>query len=199
MESLPEKRVSFVEYQTWNEDQRWEIIDGHPYAMSSPSLIHQTLSIALGHALFGHFKGQPCAVFSAPLDVRLSDFDVVQPDLLVVCDQKQLNPGYVDGPPTLVIEILSPSTMRHDRIRKARLYAAAGVKEYWLVHPSPAMIEICLLDGETYRLVSGYTDMDTLSSPTFPELSLDLSDIFPFEEVDEVREGRPPAYVAREG
>ncbi len=127
--------------------------------------------------------------------MRLSEYDVVQPDLVVVCDKKQITPTHIEGAPTLAIEILSPSTLRHDRIRKACLYAGAGVKEYWIVNPSPAMVEIYILDGESFRLHAGYTDADVLQSWTFPELRIVLSEIFPFDEVDEVREGRPAQYA----
>ena len=195
MESIPKKRVSFTDYQSWTGEERWEIIDGKPFAMPAPTTLHQMLSMDLGVALHAFFKGKPCTVLASPLDVRLSEYDVVQPDLVVVCDKAQIQPTHIQGAPTLVVEILSPSTLRHDRIRKARLYAASGVKEYWIVQPSPAMIEIYLLDGPTFRLQAGYTDQDLLQSPTFPDLSLVLSEIFPFEEVDEVREGRPPTYA----
>lgn len=195
MESVPKKKVSFTEYQGWTDDERWEIIDGHPYAMSAPTTFHQMISMDLSIILGSFFRGKPCRVLASPLDVRLSEYDVVQPDLVVVCDKAQIVRTHIEGAPTLAIEILSPSTLRHDRIRKARLYAASGVKEYWIVHPSPAMVEIYLLDGESFRLHAGYTDADTLQSPTFPELSIVLSEIFPFEEVDEVKEGRPPEYA----
>ncbi len=163
--------------------------------MTAPSTLHQQISMGLGSALNLHFRGRTCRVFAAPTDVRLSEHDVAQPDLMVVCDKAQIQEGHIDGPPTLVAEILSPSSLRHDRIRKSRLYAACGVKEYWIVNPSPAMVEVYLLDGQTYRLQAGYTEKDTLLSPTFPDLAVELAEVFPDEEVDEVRESAAPPYL----
>ena len=77
-------------------------------------------------------------------------------------------------------------------MRKFRLYASAGVKEYWISHPTPAIVEVHLLDGEGYRTHGVYTDQETLVSATFSGLSIDLSQLFPFAEVDEVKESAPP-------
>ena len=159
--------------------------------MSAPTTLHQILCTDLCVTLAMQFKGKPCRVIASPLDVRLSEYDVVQPDLVVICDKAQITKGHIEGPPTLAVEILSPSSIRHDKIRKARLYAAAGIKEYWVLQPSPAMVEVFYLDGIGYRLHGAYSDKDTLVSPTFPDLSIDLSELFPYEEVDEVKEGVP--------
>lgn len=192
MEPLPqEQKASWTDYQTWTDDERWEIIDGHPYAMSGPNTLHQILCTDLCYVLMTYFKGKPCRVISSPLDVRLSEYDVVQPDLVVVCDRAQIAKAHIEGPPTLVVEILSPSSIRHDRIRKARLYAAAGIKEYWILQPSPAMVEVLSLDGATFRLHGSYSDKDRLVSAVFPDLEVDLSELFPYEEVDEIKEGVP--------
>src|ERR1017187_9515628 len=109
--------------------------------MSSPVLLHQSILGELYVALKLHFKGSPCRVILAPFDVKFTDFDVVQPDILISCTDR-LGPRFHDGPPDLVIEILSPSTMRHDRIRKLCLYARTGVPEYWLVTQHPFMLEV---------------------------------------------------------
>ncbi len=184
-------KVSFKDYLSWTDDERWEVIDGHPYRMSAPTTEHQILCTDLCVILALHFKGKPCRVITSPLDVKLSDYDVVQPDLVVVCDRSQITKGHIEGPPTLAVEILSPSSVRHDKVRKARLYAAAGVQEYWILQPYPAMVEVLSLDGPGFRLHGAYTDQEVLKSSVFPELEIDLSQLFPFQEVDEVREGIP--------
>lgn len=92
------------------------------------------------------------------------------------------------------MEVLSPSTQRHDRVRKLRLYARAGVGEFWLIQPSPALVEVLSLDGETFRVASTYTEVDALESPRFPDLRLPLSEVFDGvqeEPIEEVREGSP--------
>lgn len=192
MEQLRQVPVTFAQYQSWTGDERYEVIGGEPFCMSSPSVRHQELCANLALTLGMHFRGKPCKIFFAPLDVRLSDIDVVQPDLMVVCNKEQLAANYVDGPPDLVIEVTSPSSLRHDRLRKLRLYAAHGVKEYWILTPSPPMAEVYLLDGPGYRTHGAYTEEDTLLSPSFPDLRLELESVFPPVEVDEVHEVPPP-------
>lgn len=184
-------KVSFQDYLSWTDEERWEVIDGHPYRVSAPTTEHQILCTDLCFLLMTHFRGKTCRVIASPLDVKLSDYDVVQPDLVVVCDRAQISKGHIEGAPTLAVEILSPSSVRHDKVRKARLYAAAGVCEYWIVQPYPAMVEVLSLDGPSFRLHGAYTDQEVLISAVFPDLSINLSELFPYQEVDEVREGTP--------
>jgi len=193
---------TWSDYRSWPEDQRWELVEGEPYAMSpSPTRQHQTLACQLTRKLGDFFEDHDCELIPAPFDVRLSEHDVVQPDLLVVCDPEQLHDTHVDGPPTLVVEILSPSSLTHDRVRKFNLYQRSGVQEYWIVTPHPALIEIFLLETGRYHLAAGFSKRDTLTSPTFPDLSLPLSDIFTFpippgEEIQEICESAPPYAAA---
>lgn len=195
----PTRKATWTDYQGWDDDTRWEIIDGHPYAMTAPRVSHQMVCGELHALLHAHFKGRRCKLFLSPIDVRLSEHDVVQPDLIVVCDRSQITDTHIEGPPSLVVEILSPSTERHDRVRKLRLYARAGVKEYWLLQPNPALAEVLSLEGGSFRIAGVYTETDILTSPLFPELFLSLSEVFGptgEEAVDEVREATPP-YAAR--
>ena len=116
--------------------------------------------------------------------------------MVVVCDPRQRKPGHLDGAPTLIIEIVSPSTALYDRTTKLNLYARSGVKEVWIVTPYPWLVEVFLLDGDGYRLVGYYTKGGTLDSPSFPGLLIDLNELFDFplepgEEIQFVREGRP--------
>ncbi len=197
MEPLREnKLLSYADYLALPKSERWELLEGRPYAMSGASLAHQQLCRDLSVALVQHFRGSRCQVLFAPLDVRLSEHDVVQPDVMVVCDRSQLKPTYIDGPPALVVEIASPSSLRHDRLRKFRLYAAAGVGEYWIFYPDRPLAEVYWLDGEGYRAHGVYSEKETLLSPTFPDLSLPLEGLLPPAEVDEVREGIPPYTTA---
>ena len=103
-------------------------------------------------------EGQPCRPFIAPLDVRLpragEDDEaidtVVQPDVLVVCDSARLDRRGVRGAPDFVVEVLSPATAAHDHVRKRRVYERAGVREYWLVHPTDRIVTIYRLSGAEY-------------------------------------------------
>ena len=196
----PARKLHYTwdDYRQWNDDQRWELVDGEVFAMTpAPSLRHQRIQLELTRRLGDYFDGKPCQVFPAPTDVKLSDEDVVQPDLLVVCDKTQLKETHVEGPPALLVEILSPSTATFDRVRKMRLYARSGVKEVWLVTPYPWLVEVFVLDGESFRLAQGFEKTDTLTSPSFPGLRIELEQVFdyeipPHEQVPMVKESRPP-------
>ena len=135
---------TYADYLSWDDGERYEIIDGVVYAMASPIAVHQRISMELAGAIWEFLKDKPrrsCEVFHAPFDVRLfpedddSDDTVVQPDLLVVCDQSKLADGKAcKGAPDLIIEILSPSSVIMDRKVKAEKYLEAGVREYWIVN-----------------------------------------------------------------
>ena len=195
----PLPRYTYTDLAQWPEDTRWELIDGIAYAISCPSLLHQSILGEIFAALRLHFKGSPCRVILAPFDVKFTENDVVQPDLMVSCG-KGLGHQFHEGAPDLVIEILSSTTQRHDRIRKLGLYAAHGVPEYWLVTQHPLIIEVLENVKGAFVHRGAYSDEHQLRSARFPELSLDLKELVaalpPQPPIPgEVREGRPPAYV----
>lgn len=121
-----------------DERQRCEVIDGVIYDMTSPTLHHQWVLTQLGHE-FSNFIDEhngDCRAFVAPLDVTPDPADIytiVQPDVMIICDRSLLEGKYCEGAPDLVVEILSPSTRRKDLTIKTAKYAAAGVREYWIV------------------------------------------------------------------
>ena len=190
-------RHTWSDYQSWDDGQRWEIIGGEAHAMSpAPTLRHQRVQAELTAQMMAFFRGKKCQVFPAPTDVKLSELDVVQPDLVVVCDRASLKPTHVEGAPALIVEILSPSTAAHDRVRKLPLYAASGVQEVWLITPYPWLAEVLVLDGGSYRLDHAYEKSDTLESRVFRGLKIKLARVFdypidPGERVVMVKEGRP--------
>ena len=191
------RKFTWADYQKWPDDERWEIIGGEAYAMSpAPLTRHQSIQASLLALMFLRFRKSSCQVFGAPTDVKLSEEDIVQPDVLVVCDEKQIMRTHIEGPPKLVVEIISESSTINDRLRKSRLYAGAGVQEYWIVTPFPSMIEVFTLDGESYRLLHVFKKEDTLVSPAFPKLKIRLKDVFTFspepgERQLVIREPRP--------
>lgn len=192
------EHYTWDDYRSWPDDERWEIIGGRPVAMSpSPGSRHQKVCLRLGAALDAALRGKPCEAFIAPLDVKLSDADIVQPDVLVVCDPRKITNTHIEGTPDVVVEIASPSTAVHDRLVKLRLYATFGVREYWIVTPDSHLIEVLLADGDSYRIHGVFGRSDTLTSPTLTDLELPLDTIFDFpsaddERVSEVRETSPP-------
>lgn len=124
------------DYLTWPDDERWEIIDGTAYAMSpAPSTQHQSVTGSLFARLHAVLAGKPCRPFIAPTDVKLSDANIVQPDILVVCDASKITPSHIEGPPDLVIEVLSPATATRDLREKKARYEKSGVPEYIVVDP----------------------------------------------------------------
>ena len=201
---------TWSDYRTWDDDQRWQIIGGDAYAMTpAPATRHQRLVARLFRQMDRFFRGKACEVLLSPVDVKLSDEDIVQPDLVVVCDRGKIKPTHIEGAPTLVVEVLSPSTALLDRTRKMALFARSGVKEVWLITPYPWLAEVFVLDGQTYRLSGAFSKEDTLTSPTFEGLRLDLKRVFDFplepgEEIQMVKEARPlygskPAAARRRG
>lgn len=193
---------TFDDYQKWDDDLRWELINGEAFMMSSPLDRHQLVLVELLVQMSPFFKKKPCRVLPAPMDLKLSDFDVLQPDIMVVCRPEQLKGTHVVGAPSLVVEIDSPSTRSRDRKAKLELYARHGVPEYWLVTPYPSMVEALVLDRGRYAIEKTYGRDETLLSATFHGLAIDLASVFDFpltpEEAEIYAVREPPAsYHAR--
>ena len=140
----------------WEEGTRGEIIDGEAVMMAPPSTAHQLISMELARQLANFLEGRKCRVLPAPFAVRLFERagdkpedvqTVVEPDLSVVCDSAKLDKYGCRGAPDLVVEVLSPSTQRHDRLVKLDLYQRAGVLEYWIVSPEEQTVQVLLLRG----------------------------------------------------
>lgn len=139
----------------------------------SPSPIHQQVSLALTLILEAIAEESGGLLFYAPMDVRLHDHSVVQPDLIYLSEERRhLVKDKIEGAPDLLVEILSPGTARRDRGDKLSLYAESGVREYWLVDPEAGQIEFLVLrDGRyTVQLPEG----SFYRSEALPEIALDL-------------------------
>ncbi|WP_156801931.1 Uma2 family endonuclease [Desulfurispora thermophila] len=182
------KRYSYADYLTWSDDQRWELIDGIPYNMTpAPSTLHQRVSARLLVAFATYLQGKPCEVFAAPFDVRLAEsaddaqtFNVVQPDLVIICDSRKIDERGCQGAPDLVVEILSPGqAARRDRLEKYQLYQRYGVREYWLVDPYHETVEIYALKEGKFERCTVYSRSEVAISHIFPELAVELKDVFP--------------------
>ncbi len=164
-----------------DDSSRHELIDGEHFVTASPSTRHQeivtNLLLYLATYLKMHKSGR---VFPAPCDVLLSQFDVVEPDLLVVLSSSNeiVTEANIQGSPDLVVEILSPSTVDRDRGLKRKLYEKFGVREYWIVDPDAETVEVFRLADRGLKPASSLTRTDTLTSPMFPGLELPLSSAF---------------------
>lgn len=152
----------------------------------APSRQHQQILGELFKAFSDFLRERTCEVYFAPFDVRLftenkKDADinnVVQPDLSVVCDKNKLDDKGCHGAPDLIIEVLSPSSIKMDRWNKYRLYEKAGVKKYWLVDPTNQSVEVHLFVSQQYEFQGIFTKEDTVSVHLLPDLTIDLNEIF---------------------
>lgn len=181
------ERYSYADYLKWAEGERIELIDGEIFNMSpAPSRKHQQILRELTTVFSNYLRDKDCEVFFAPFDVRLlsenkknDDINnVVQPDLSIICDQEKLDDKGCNGAPDLIIEILSPSSVKLDRWKKYQLYEKAGVKEYWLVDPNNESVEVHYLVGERYQFKGVFTKEDTVSTQVLSELEIELNQIF---------------------
>jgi Uma2 family endonuclease len=173
-------RYTWSDYRTWGDEQRWQILDGEAYLLASPTSRHQGIAVELTRQMANYFRGRPCRLYAAPMDVFLSEEDVVQPDLLVVCDASRIKRTHIEGAPTLAVEIVSDATELLDRRAKLNLYARSGVAEYWIVTPWPSLVELLLLKDGKYQVHQVFEKTQELVSPTFPELKIALKDVFSF-------------------
>lgn len=147
-------KFTYEHYALFPADgKRHEIVDGDHYMNPAPNLHHQTISRRIEFQLYTQIEQKNLGwVFDAPCDVQLTDFDIVQPDLVVVLKDRQaiLTDQKIDGAPDLIIEILSPGNASYDRTLKLQLYQRTGVTEYWIVDPSEESIEQYVLEEQQY-------------------------------------------------
>ena len=163
-----------------DDGKRREIIDGEMFVTPSPRFRHQevlgNLHVALRNYVKSHRIG---TVTLAPMDVILSDYDVLEPDLLIVLNEhRPIIKDWVHGAPDLVIEVLSPTTQAIDRGPKLKAYARFGIPEYWIVDPEKNAVEVYRLKERSYQPPQVLGQDEILTSPLLPGLALALREIF---------------------
>lgn len=182
-----EERISYQDFLALTEatEQRYELIDGVVYNLASPSFHHQLIVTELHGTFYTWFKGKPCTPLTSPLDITLevehNNICVVQPDLVVICDQERVDDsGNYRGIPELIVEVLSPSTRSKDMIKKLDLYCVCGVKEYWIVDPMKQIVLVySLADGDiTDMTVFSNTGDTQVTSQLYPGLHVSLKELF---------------------
>ena len=148
-------KLTYEDYILLPDDGKiHEIIDGEHYMTPAPGTYHQTISRRIQFQLYEQIeKNDLGLVFNAPTDNQLSQIDIVQPDILIIHKARKsiVSPTKVIGPPDLVVEIISESTIKKDRELKLDLYQKAGVPEYWLVDPERQTVRKYLLKENQYR------------------------------------------------
>ena len=188
--ALPAEELgyTYADYLNWEGEERYELIDGEAYMMSPPLRIHQKVSGELFAQIHSYLDGKECEVYHAPFGVRLFEeagdrpedvTTVVEPDLVVVCDPGKLDDRGCRGAPDLVIEILSPSTRRHDRLVKLNLYQQAGVREYWIVDPDNQSVLVFTLGGHVLEIREDYGREDVAKVNVLEGCFIELSKVFP--------------------
>ena len=177
--NLTTTTLTYHDYMLLPDDgKRYEIIEGDLYITPASATRHQIIVGRLIHVLLSYIETHPVgAVLTAPCDVLLSDTDIVQPDVLYVRNNSkaQVTEQNVQGPPDLVVEILSPGTAARDRDLKRKRYERFGVQEYWLVDPDHNTLTILVLQAGQYTQVCCAIRPATCTSALFPDLTLDLS------------------------
>jgi Uma2 family endonuclease len=150
------RRWTYDEYRQLEGEQRYEILEGELVMAPAPDTSHQRWSRKLFLKLERHVARHRLGeVFFAPIDVVLDPEVVVQPDLVFVAQEHAaiIQPEGIFGPPDLVVEIVSPGSVRNDRYRKRALYARFGIREYWLCDPANRTLEVLSLKKGDYELL----------------------------------------------
>lgn len=179
------KKVSYEEFMQLynNTGKRYEYIDGKIYLLSSPVYKHQKAVREIFGHFYNWFKDKKCEPLDAPFDIFLTvknnDKNIVQPDIVVICDQNKIDDkGRYLGVPKLVVEVISDSTRNKDLIRKLNLYMRSGVREYWVVDPESEEISIYEFKDKVVKNIYIYEKEDTVISVGFEGLSIELKNIF---------------------
>jgi Uma2 family endonuclease len=174
------QKLDYADYAAIPEDgQRYEVLDGRLHVVTpAPGTAHQHASKRLHRQLESYFEERSIGeVFDAPIDLILGPHDVLQPDLVVARPQQVSKCG-IEGVPLLVVEIVSPSTREHDRVRKAARYAALGVPHLWLVDPAERRVECHRLETDGYALVTAGEASASVTAPDWPGLVIDLAPLW---------------------
>ncbi|MGI6468185.1 MAG: DNA-binding protein [Syntrophomonadaceae bacterium] len=175
------EKLTYQDYLLLPEDPgyRYEILDGILVKEPSPNVMHQRVSRRLQRILEDYFweLDPDGEIFNAPLDVTFHDISVVQPDLFYVSGEQKLivKENRIDGPPTLIVEVMSPSSSRKDRLQKLKIYQEVQVQHYWLVNPQEKTLECFSLHNGIYALVAAGLDEETVEHPEFTGLSIPLA------------------------
>lgn len=184
--AVSDRRLTAHEFLEIPEDgKRHELIAGVHYVTPTPNVWHQELvgrlHLSIGAFLAG--RRHLGRIILSPMDVVLSDADVVEPDLLLVAGDQQgiITRANVQGPPALAVEVLSPGTRRRDERVKRRLFDERGVREYWLVDPDARAVTVCRRapDGSFPQVAVLVADRgDQLDTPLLPGWTLLLQGLF---------------------
>lgn len=182
------KTYTYADYLNWTFEDRLELIKGHIYKMSpAPAEVHQRISQKVNVAIYNFLYDKPCAVYTAPFDVRLvrrstNDREIItvlQPDICVICDLNKIDERGCIGAPDIVVEILSPGNNKKELQNKYEVYEEAGVKEYWIIQPQEKTFFKYVLDEHgQFQPTRLLTMGDEVTSLLLPGFALNLDEVF---------------------
>ncbi|HML36569.1 MAG TPA: type II toxin-antitoxin system prevent-host-death family antitoxin [Bacillota bacterium] len=180
-----EGKMTYLEFLalTENSDLRYEYIDGEVYCLAAPNYKHQIAVKQIFFTFGTWFKGKKCIPLTSPFDVTLSRYkdniNVVQPDIMVLCDTKKIDEeGKYHGVPTLVVEILSDSTRKKDMHKKLDLYTDTGIREYWMVDPKKEEVYLYTFESKEIKDIKVFERNMTVKSICFEGLEIEVAEIF---------------------
>jgi Uma2 family endonuclease len=179
-DKIREQPLTYDDYAALPDDgMRYELVDGVLEAMTpAPSSMHQLVSFQLQRTIAQSCESDYIILY-APLDVILSPTEVRQPDLVMVHRSRIdiITKRGIEGPPDLVVEILSPYTIKRDRLGKRKTYARYRIPEYWIVDPASASLEQYVLQDRAYDLFDVYTGDEPVRSDHIPCVSFTMNDV----------------------
>ena len=182
-ESISTKRSTYTDYKALDVDDNfwYELINGELVKKSAPSPKHQRISMKLSSLLHTFVTERSLGVvLCAPVDVFVDELNVPQPDVLFIAKEREeiITDDGVIGAPNLVVEILSPSSIKRDRKDKMHLYKRLKVQEYWIIDPNNQAAEVYHLIDDDYDLVSFAVERGNVDSTQLAGFSLEVSTIF---------------------
>ncbi|QQK78936.1 Uma2 family endonuclease [Salicibibacter cibi] len=161
-------------------EERYEMINGIRYDLSpSPGLDHQLLATKMSSVMHDTCQSNGIVVV-APMDVHLDEDNVLQPDVIYISNENMdiVHGQKIEGPPDLVVEILSPRSGKHDKIRKKAVYEHFGIPEFWVVDPPHETVDQFVLDKGNYHLHGTFSEDHLLISPKLACVHIDLKTLF---------------------
>ncbi len=186
-----DKLYTYKDYCSWDTDEKYELFDGVAVMQARPSVLHQDIEGALIEQLRHYLKSRKCRAYNEvevllPVnkDQKANDVrKVFVPDIIVVCEPEKIKKQHCFGAPTVIMEIVSPSTIKNDVLLKLNIYQSAGVPEYWIVYPNEGSATVFLLKDGFYQMTAVYTKEDTEAKVFSLEgCTLDMSRVFEYIE-----------------
>jgi Uma2 family endonuclease len=180
-----QSHYTYKDYLAIDDGNRYEVIEGELVLTPSPGFIHQHVSSKIENAIRVFVEQNKLGlVISAPFDVVLAENVVLQPDVLFISRERYhlITANCLKGAPDLVVEVMSPASGRHDRVKKNRLYRKYGVHEYWLADPQAGTVEVLSARSEGWYQAGIYDEEDILAAPLLPGLHIELRKVFSLPE-----------------